>query len=79
MALMASGSMLVTISQDGIMLVSSVDVLLKGIPITQRPHVEVPPVYLMRDADLVAMDDRIMELKNQVLTFVAWLPAIRKL
>ena len=71
MALMAGGSMLVTISQDGIMLVSSVDVLLKGIPITQRPHVEVPPVYLMRDADLVAMDDRIMELKNQVLTICA--------
>ena len=66
MALIGNGSMLVTISQDGIMLVSSVDVLVKGIPITQRPHIEVPPVYLMRNADLVAMDDRITELKNQV-------------
>lgn len=66
MALIGNGSMLVTISQDGIMLVSSVDVLVKGIPITQRPHVEMPPVHLMRNADLVAMDDRITELKNQV-------------
>ena len=66
MVLISNGSMLVTISQDGIMLVSSVDVLVRGIPITQRPHIEMPSVYLMRNADLVALDDRILELKSQV-------------
>ena len=76
MALIGNGSMLVTISQDSIMLVSSVDVLVKGIPITQRPHIEMPPVYLMRNADLVAMDDRITELKNQVGAYTVGLLCI---
>lgn len=76
MALIGNGTMLVTISQDGIMLVSSVDVLVKGVAITQRPHVEMPPVHLMRNADLVALDDRITELKNQVAAIPS--PSIAK-
>ena len=66
MALVENGSLLVTISSDGIMLLSSVDLLVKGLPIGHRPVPELPPVHLMRHSDLTAMDDRLAELKNQV-------------
>ncbi len=66
MALIESGSMLVTISSDGIMMLSSVDLLVKGLPIGHAPILDLPPVHLMRQSDLVAMDDRITDLKNQV-------------
>lgn len=66
MALVENGSMLVTISSDGIMLLSSVNLLVKGMPIGHKALLELPPVHLMRQSDMVAMDDRIAELKNQV-------------
>ena len=66
MALVENGSLLVTISSDGIMLLSSVDLMVKGLPIGHRPVAELPPVHLMRHSDLIAMDDRLAELKNQV-------------
>ncbi|KAL0041539.1 hypothetical protein WJX79_006848 [Trebouxia sp. C0005] len=66
MALIENGSMLVTISSDGIMMLSSVDLLVKGLPIGHAPILDLPPVHLMRQSDLMAMDDRITDLKNQV-------------
>ncbi len=66
MALIESGSMLVTFSSDGIMMLSSVDLLVKGLPIGHAPILDLPPVHLMRQSDLVSMDDRITDLKNQV-------------
>ena len=70
MALIENGSMLVTISSDGIMMLSSVDLLVKGLPIGHAPILDLPPVHLMRQSDLVAMDDRITDLKNQVCSDV---------
>ena len=84
MALVENGSMLVTISSDGIMLMSNINLLVKGMPIGHRPMLELPPVYLMRQSDLAAMDDRISELKNQVgdprvWTGVPWMPGSQRL
>lgn len=66
MALVENGSQLVSISADGIMMLSSVSVLVKGIPVGHQPSLDLPPVHLMRQSDLVALDDRITDLKNQV-------------
>ena len=66
MALVENGSQLISISADGIMMLSSVSVLVKGIPVGHQPSLDLPPVHLMRQSDLVALDDRITELKNQV-------------
>lgn len=66
MALVENSSQLISISADGIMMLSSVSVLVKGIPIGYQPSVHLPTVHLMRQSDLVALDDRIIELKNQV-------------
>lgn len=66
MALVENGSQLISISADGAMMLSSVNVLVKGIPIGCPPSVYLPTVHLMRQSDLVALDDRITELKNQV-------------
>jgi len=66
LALVENGSMLVTISSDGIMMLSSVDLLVKGMPIGHRPTLDLPAVHLMRQSDLVALDDRMTDLKNQV-------------
>lgn len=66
MALVENGSQLISISADGAMMLSSVNVLVKGIPIGCPPTVYLPTVHLMRQSDLVALDDRITELKNQV-------------
>jgi hypothetical protein len=76
MALIESGSMLVTISSDGIMMLSSVDLLVKGLPIGHAPILDLPPVHLMRQSDLVAMDDRITDLKNQVGSSIRRPPCI---
>ena len=70
MALIENGSQLVTISADGIMMISSVNILVKGMPIGNQPNLDLPTVHLMRQSDLVALDDRITELKNQVLYWV---------
>ena len=48
------------------MMLSSVNVLVKGIPIGYPPSVHLPTVHLMRQSDLVALDDRITDLKSQV-------------
>ena len=66
MALVENGSQLISISADGIMMLSSVNVLVKGIPIGYQASVHLPTVHLMRQSDLMALDDRITELKNQV-------------
>ena len=66
MALVENGNQLISISADGIMMLSSVSVLVKGIPIGHQPSVHLPTVHLMRQSDLVALDDRVTELKNQV-------------
>lgn len=66
MALVENGSQLISISADGIMMLSSVSVLVKGIPVGHQPSLDLPPVHLMRQSDLVALDDRITDLKNQV-------------
>lgn len=75
MALVENGSQLISISADGIMMLSSVNVLVKGIPIGYQPSVHLPTVHLMRQSDLVALDDRITELKNQVSCIIGMLSA----
>ena len=66
MALVENGNQLMSISADGIMMLSSVSVLVKGVPVGHQPSLDLPTVHLMRQSDLVALDDRIAELKNQV-------------